>query len=102
MFTWLTDSDASYKWGQVALCVVVLIFTCIALFGCDSEAAIRQKQLEAQQRIANACVPEIGEEIVLRWTIGAEGHYVLYRTVRQPIGQRGRNVQMVIISEDEL
>lgn len=70
--------------------------------GCDGEAARKQRIAEANEKIARACTPELGEERVLRWTINSEGHYALYVTIRQPVGQKGRNFQFVIVSEDEI
>lgn len=99
MFKVFADEDESFYWAKVALCVLVAILTCLALFGCDTHA---QKVAEAQAKLARACTPEIGEEVILRWTIGAEGHYVLYKTLRSQVGRRGNISQYVIVSEDEL
>jgi hypothetical protein len=80
--------------------VVVLVVLIVAgQSGCDDR---QQKIAEAQAKLARACTPEIGEEVILRWTMGAEGHYVLYKTIRQPLGRKGNISQFVIVSEDEL
>ena len=61
-----------------------------------------QRIAEANAKIARACTPELGEERLIRWTMGAEGHYQLYVTIRQPIGRKGNVAQFVIVSEDEI
>lgn len=99
MFSHLADEKTSYRWGQIALCVVVLFFTVLVLFGCDNSA---QQIAETNAKIARACTPELGEERLLRWTVNAEGHYLLYVTIRQPIGRKGNTAQFVIVSEDEI
>lgn len=78
------------------------VFVLLLSPGCDGEAGRKQRIAEAHEKISRACTPELGEERVLRWTINAEGHYALYVTVRQPVGQKGRNFQYVIVSEDEI
>lgn len=99
MFRHLVDDETSYRWGQIAICLVILIFAVLVLTGCDTHAV---KVAEAQAKLARACTPELGEERVLKWTVNAEGHYMLYLTIRQPIGRKGNVAQFVIVSEDEL
>lgn len=38
MLKWLCDSDASYIWAQRLLCLIVIAFTCLVLFGCGAKA----------------------------------------------------------------
>jgi len=71
----------------------------LLLVGCDDSA---QRISEANAKIARACTPELGEERLLRWTMNAEGHYLLYVTIRQPIGRKGNVAQYVIVGEDEI
>ena len=99
MFRCLADEDAKYRWGQIALCLVLLFFTVLIVTGCDDSA---QQTAETNAKIARACTPELGEERLLRWTVNADGHYLLYVTIRQPIGRKGNVAQFVIVSEDEI
>ena len=99
MFRCLADEDAKHRWGQIALCIAILFFTVLILCGCDDQA---QQIAETNAKIARACTPQLGEERLLRWTVNSEGQYLLYVTIRQPIGRKGNIAQFVIVGEDEI
>lgn len=89
---------------QISPWIVIVIILLLAgsQQSCSSDAERQQKIAEANAKIARHCTPELGEERVLRWTVNAEGHYVLYVSIRQPIGRKGNVAQFVVVSEDEI
>lgn len=80
--------------------VLVILLVCGSQQGCADDT--EKRIAEANAKIARACTPELGEERVLRWTVGSEGHYQLYVSIRQPIGRKGNIAQFVVVSEDEI
>lgn len=82
------------------LCFIVAVV--FVLPGCDRDFERKQRISEANEKIARACTPELGQQRIMQWTVGSEGHYVLFLTIREPLAHKGNVAQFLVVDEREI